>query len=49
VHRVTAMFVDCFGEAARLHSMVLIEEAPDSGYGRANEVFVTPDAYRAKD
>jgi 4-oxalocrotonate tautomerase len=48
VHRVTDMFVDYFGEAARPHTMVLIEEVPDGGYGRANEVFVVPSAYRAK-
>lgn len=47
VHRVTQMFVDYFGEAARPHTMVLIEEVPDGGYGRADEVFVVPDAYRA--
>jgi 4-oxalocrotonate tautomerase len=29
--------------------MVLIEEVPDGGYGRADEVFVVPDAYRAGD
>jgi 4-oxalocrotonate tautomerase len=29
--------------------MVLIEEVPDGGYGRADEVFVIPAAYRAKD
>ena len=29
--------------------MVLIEEEPDGGYGRADKVFVIPDAYRAKD
>jgi 4-oxalocrotonate tautomerase len=29
--------------------MVLIEEVADGGYGRADEVFVIPDAYRAKD
>jgi 4-oxalocrotonate tautomerase len=28
--------------------MVLIEEVPDGGYGRADEVFVIPDAYRAR-
>jgi 4-oxalocrotonate tautomerase len=49
VHRVTAIFVDYFGEAARPHTMVLIEEVPDGGYGRADKVFVIPDAYRAKD
>ena len=49
VHRLTAMFVDYFGEAARPHTMVLIEEVPDGGYGRADEVFVIPDAYRAKE
>ena len=49
MHRVTAIFVDYFGESARPHTMVLIEEVPDGGYGRADKVFVIPDAYRAKD
>jgi len=48
VHRTTAMMVDYFTEAARPHTMVLIEEVKDGGYGRADEVFVIPDAYRAK-
>jgi len=29
--------------------MILIEEVPDGGYGRADEVLVIPGAYRAKD
>ena len=49
VHRTTAMLVEYFGEAARPHTMVLIEEIPDGGYARADEVFVIPDAYRAKE
>jgi 4-oxalocrotonate tautomerase len=49
VHRVTNMFVDYFSEAARPHTMVLIEEVPDGGYGRADEVFVMPKAHRASD
>jgi len=49
VHRLTNMLVEYFGEAARQHTMVLIEEVPDGGYGRADEVFVIPGAYRAKD
>ena len=49
VHRLTALFVDYFGEAARPHTMVLFEEVGDGGYGRADEVFVVPDAYRARD
>lgn len=49
VHRVTAMFVEYFCEATRPRTMVLIEEVPDGGYGRADEVFVIPAAYRAKD
>jgi 4-oxalocrotonate tautomerase len=49
VHRLTALFVEYFGEAARPHTMVLIEEVPDGGYGRADEVFVVPDAWRARD
>jgi 4-oxalocrotonate tautomerase len=48
VHRATDMVVDYFSEAARPHTMVLIEEVKDGGYGRADEVFVIPDAYRAK-
>jgi 4-oxalocrotonate tautomerase len=47
VHRVTDMFVEYFTEAARPHAMVLIEEVPDGGYGRADEVFVIPETYRA--
>ncbi|MCP3469406.1 4-oxalocrotonate tautomerase family protein [Bradyrhizobium sp. CCGUVB1N3] len=49
VHRLTALFVDYFGEAARPHTMVLIEEVPDGGYGHADEVFVIPEAHRASD
>lgn len=49
VHRVTDLFVDYFSEAARPHTMVLIEDIKDGGYARADEVFVIPEAYRAKD
>jgi 4-oxalocrotonate tautomerase len=49
IHRITDMFVEYLGEAARPHTMVLIEDVPDGGYGRADEVFVIPDAYRATD
>ncbi len=49
IHRTTSMFAEYFGEAVRPNTMVLIEEVPDGGYGRADEVFVIPDAYRAKD
>ena len=48
VHRTTSMFAEYFGEAVRPTTMVLIEEVPDGGYGRADEVFVIPDAHRAK-
>lgn len=47
-HRTTAMLVDYFGEAARAHTMVLIEEVPDGGYARADEVFIIPEEYRAR-
>lgn len=47
VHRVTDLVVDYFTEAARPHTMVLIEEVKDGGYARADEVFVIPEAYRA--
>jgi 4-oxalocrotonate tautomerase len=47
-HRATNMMVDYFTEAARPHTMVLIEEVKDGGYARADEVFVVPEAYRAK-
>lgn len=49
VHRCTAMLVEYFGEAARPHTMVLIEEVRDGGYARADEVFVVPPEYRAKE
>ncbi len=49
VHRTTDMLVEYFSEAARPHTMVLIEEVPDGGYGRADEIFVIPEAYRARD
>ena len=43
------MMVEYFSEAARPHTMVLIEEVKDGGYGRADEVFILPDEYRARD
>lgn len=49
VHRLTDMLVEYFSEAARPHTMVLIEDVKDGGYARADEVFVIPDAYRARD
>lgn len=49
VHRTTAMLVEYFGESARAHTMVLIEDVPDGGYARADEVFVIPEQYRARD
>ncbi|KKX30529.1 4-oxalocrotonate tautomerase family protein [Rhizobium sp. LC145] len=49
VHRTTDMLVEYLSEAARPHTMVLIEEVKDGGYGRADEIFVMPDAYRAKE
>ncbi len=48
VHRTTSMFTEYFGEAVRPYTMVLIEEVPDGGYGRADQVFTIPEAYRAK-
>ncbi|USI72805.1 tautomerase family protein [Sphingomonas morindae] len=47
IHRMTDLLVEYLSEAARPHTMVLIEEVPDGGYGRADEVFVIPEAYRA--
>ncbi|MBY4631350.1 tautomerase family protein [Rhizobium croatiense] len=49
VHRATDMLVEYFSEAARPHTMVLIEEVKDGGYGRADEIFILPHAYRAKE
>ncbi|WJH40868.1 4-oxalocrotonate tautomerase family protein [Aliirhizobium terrae] len=46
MHRTTDMLVEYLTEAARPHTMVLIEEVRDGGYGRADEVFVIPDAFR---
>ncbi|MND50690.1 putative tautomerase [compost metagenome] len=47
VHRTTDMLVEYMSEAARPHTMVLIEEVKDGGYGRGDEIFVIPEAYRA--
>ncbi|WP_375691930.1 4-oxalocrotonate tautomerase family protein [Pseudooceanicola sp. LIPI14-2-Ac024] len=46
-HAVTELLVGYFSEAARPHTMVLIEEVPDGGYYRADAVFTIPEAYRA--
>lgn len=49
IHKTTELMVGYFGEVARPTTMVLIEEVPDGGYGRADEVFIMPEEYRAKD
>lgn len=49
IHRITDMFVDYFSEEVRPHTMVLIEEVKDGGYGRADEVYTVPASYRAED
>ncbi len=48
IHRVTDMLAEYFTEAARPHTMVLIEDVRDGGYGRADAVYVTPEAWRAE-
>jgi 4-oxalocrotonate tautomerase len=49
IHKTTDLLIGYFSEAARPHTMVLIETVPDGGYGRADEIFVIPEAYRASD
>ena len=49
MHRTTDMLTEYFSEAARPHTMVLIEEVKDGGYGRADEIFILPPEYRAKE
>lgn len=49
IHKTTELMVSFFGEVSRPTTMVLVEEVKDGGYGRADEVFVMPDEYRAKD
>lgn len=39
VHRATDLLVSYFGEAARPHTMVLVDEVVDGGYGRGDAVF----------
>lgn len=46
-HRVTDLLVEYFSEAARPHTMVLIEEVKDGGYHRAGALFTIPEPYRA--
>lgn len=48
-HRITDLLVEYMSEAARPHTMVLIEEVKDGGYYRADEVFTIPAPYRATD
>ncbi|SDF66525.1 4-oxalocrotonate tautomerase [Celeribacter baekdonensis] len=48
IHKTTDLLVGLFGEVVRPNTMVLIEEVKDGGYGRADEVFVLPEEYRAK-
>lgn len=48
IHKTTELMVSYFGEVVRPTTMVLIEEVPDGGYGRADEVFVMPEEYRAR-
>ena len=47
-HRVTQLLVEYFSEAARPHTMVLIEEVKDGGYYRADEPFTIAERYRAR-
>ncbi|MHA7776204.1 tautomerase family protein [Roseibium sp. M-1] len=49
IHKTTELMVSFFGEIVRPTTMVLVEEIKDGGYGRADEVFVMPPEYRAKD
>lgn len=49
IHKITDMFVGYFSERVRPHTMVIIEEVKNGGYGRADEVYVIPEEYRAKD
>ncbi|MBB2974441.1 4-oxalocrotonate tautomerase family protein [Mesorhizobium sp. RMAD-H1] len=49
IHKTTELMISYFGEVVRPNTMVLIEEVPDGGYGRADEVFIVPEEYRAKD
>lgn len=37
IHRTTELLVKHFGEQARPHTMVLVEEVADGGWGRADE------------
>ncbi|MFB0488841.1 4-oxalocrotonate tautomerase [Methylobacterium sp. OAE515] len=39
IHRTTDLLVSYFGEGARAHTMVLVDEVVDGGYGRADAVF----------
>ncbi len=48
IHQTTELMVSFFGEVVRPTTMVLVEEVKDGGYGRADEVFMMPEKYRAK-
>lgn len=38
VHKVTDLFAGYFGDGVRQHTMVLVDEVVDGGWGRADEV-----------
>lgn len=38
VRKVTDLFAGYFGDGARQHTMVLVDEVVDGGWGRADEV-----------
>ncbi|WP_207483243.1 tautomerase family protein [Arenibaculum pallidiluteum] len=39
IHKTTAIFAEYFGEDVRSHTMLLVDEVVDGGWGRADETF----------
>ena len=48
VHKTTEILTAIYGDAARPHTMVLIEEVPDGGWGFADDVLTLAKMKAAK-
>ena len=48
VHKTTDILASIYGDAARPHTMVLIDEVPDGGWGFADDVLTLEKMKAAK-
>lgn len=48
IHKATNMYVEYFGEQARPHTMILVDEVVDGGWGRADETLTIAKMQQAQ-